>query len=430
MQDNQMETTELQPGDKVVIKKEGHFCNNHFAVIESIDGDNVIVNWRKLTLQEDEFYNVHRTSFEEEKGCWEKKYIQKLSSRPEVLPEYDDNLRVGDILEVSLQYHDKTWWNLYKGLQWKVLNIDNNGYVNFRCLSKRNLNNELVPFYERNATLRQNDLLQWILVKKGPEATGKLIEAKMEYYIQRYKDEEGGGWTLHSSTDQIKPFFEENSDGDQIIGSATKLPIELVSKSPFNIELEFQNSVWGFQLAEDYPEYYKLIEEFLNKKDAQMSENGDNGQFMDRAKLQMKGIGKAAAQGFAFATADQTGNLLLKFASKLVPKYPWLQAMLDDEMGREFLKVILSIALNSAAHHTRFVPKKDQVIKATELQISMSSYKVINPLLGELMGLVAELANLGENIEDATSGYSLPENAENKEDIVFELDNIKEVALK
>lgn len=119
---------------------------------------------------------------------------------------------------------------------------------------------------------------------------------------------------------------------------------------------------------------------------------------LDVAKGQVKSIANAAALGAGLAALDQGGELLLDAAKHFAPSIPVLEKMLADPDGRELAKIIMALLFHTAAAHSELLPKRSAITRVAELQISLSSYKLIGPRLGDLRKLALALADIGEQL--------------------------------
>jgi hypothetical protein len=118
-----------------------------------------------------------------------------------------------------------------------------------------------------------------------------------------------------------------------------------------------------------------------------------------RTKHQAKSLGSAAALGAGLAAIDQSGELLLDTARHFGKDLPMLDTLLASPDGREIVKVVMALLVHTAASQIDGIPKRETVAKIAELQVTLSSMKLVGPRLGELRKLALGLAGIGESID-------------------------------
>ena len=106
-------------------------------------------------------------------------------------------------------------------------------------------------------------------------------------------------------------------------------------------------------------------------------------------------LGEAALLGGKLAAIDQAGETLLDIFKVVTSRAPALAVLLESVEGRELAKLIVASSLHAMAKNTDLIPAAAGVARVTELQVTVSTYKLVAPQLTELRVLVEKLSGLG-----------------------------------
>lgn len=106
-------------------------------------------------------------------------------------------------------------------------------------------------------------------------------------------------------------------------------------------------------------------------------------------------LGEAALLGGKLAAIDQAGETLLDIFKVVTSRAPALAVLLESVEGRELAKLIVASSLHAMAKNTDLIPAAAGVARVTELQVTVSTYKLVAPQLAELRVLVEKLSGLG-----------------------------------
>lgn len=138
-------------------------------------------------------------------------------------------------------------------------------------------------------------------------------------------------------------------------------------------------------------------------------------------------LANAAKQGIKMGALQATGDALLGFAKELAKDIPSLQGLLETVEGRELVKLLLAGAIHSAAYHTEFIPKKDAVKGAMEMQISTSVMTLSSKYMSTIMEHLPKLLKASEQLAEGNKVFArVAEDLEKEEELQEEY----EVSLK
>lgn len=117
-------------------------------------------------------------------------------------------------------------------------------------------------------------------------------------------------------------------------------------------------------------------------------------------------VGQSVELGAKMAVTNQAGEVLLNIAEKLSEDVPAVKLLLATPEGREIAKFMLAMALHATAENTALLPKGDLIAEVCKLQMSVSSYELINPRLALIRGFSEQLAGIGETLVATTTKNS------------------------
>lgn len=138
-------------------------------------------------------------------------------------------------------------------------------------------------------------------------------------------------------------------------------------------------------------------EDQMDTTDHEMS---DQVEEPSKLKSQAKAAGKAVGLGVAMAAVNEGGDIMLDIAKAAAKDNPLIASLLESEDGREVAKFMVALGLQTAATHTNVIPKGQLVARVAEVQLAVSSFKLIGPRLKSMRGYLQALAKIGENLDD------------------------------
>ena len=149
-------------------------------------------------------------------------------------------------------------------------------------------------------------------------------------------------------------------------------------------------------------------------------------------KEQLDAVKLAAAMGAKLAITDQAGELFLDIAKELGEDIPAINGLLESEDGREVVKLLMALLLQTLTMQTNFVPKGEVVREIAGIQITASSFKLLSTRLATLRKFAGRFATLGEEMEGlgVKARVETEEDAkllqEAEEEVEVELQDLKE----
>jgi len=153
-------------------------------------------------------------------------------------------------------------------------------------------------------------------------------------------------------------------------------------------------------------------------------------------KQQLDAIKTAGLLGAKLAITDQAGELFLDIAKELGDDVPAIKLMLQSEDGREVIKLLMALLVQTMSLHTNFVPKAEMMQEVAGIQLTASSFKLLSGKLALIRKFIPKLTELGEQME----GLGVKARVETEEDVELqrlaeeeievELADLKEKAAK
>lgn len=113
-------------------------------------------------------------------------------------------------------------------------------------------------------------------------------------------------------------------------------------------------------------------------------------------------VGKEAGK---LALAAKAGDLLLDLARSLADELSFLDVMLESEDGREIVKVVTALLVQTTGFHTGLIPQRirPSVLRAAELVLLTSGMRLVERRLGDVQKAIAKLASAGEALAELGS---------------------------
>lgn len=140
----------------------------------------------------------------------------------------------------------------------------------------------------------------------------------------------------------------------------------------------------------------------METKMSEESKKTTKSKIMDQGK----DIGSAMLDGLAEATVEEAGDILLDMAKELFEGEALLQIFLATPDGRELVKGLMALVLDSVAVHTS-IPKAGALRKLARYQYRSSARRVGGPRIKKVMKRFSKLIELSERLPE------LPEGSEN-----------------
>jgi hypothetical protein len=120
-----------------------------------------------------------------------------------------------------------------------------------------------------------------------------------------------------------------------------------------------------------------------------------------KLKTQAKRVGGALAMGGALALTNEAGDIMLDLAKVFAKDIPMIGFALEHPDGREVAKMIVALVLQtSATHAPHIIPRAESVAKIADLQLTASSFLLLQPRLKELRHHFVKLASLADQLPD------------------------------
>lgn len=160
---------------------------------------------------------------------------------------------------------------------------------------------------------------------------------------------------------------------------------------------------WKFQPAE---ESHQETEE-LN-----MPKKGMKNMLLDAGK-----------EGLKEATVNQGGEVLLDTFKKLAGDNEQVQALLENQMGRELIKAVMAMGLFYASEEfPNVLPKADKLKGMSEIIVRNSARQVVEPNMALIIEQIKLLGELGDDLPDFDFEEDSDAAALDVEDVEMDLD--------
>ncbi len=208
----------------------------------------------------------------------------------------------------------------------------------------------------------------------------------------------------HASSIRTEYIRESCKRGDVFVEMQTWEPVRIEIGEPVRIEIA-SNRTYSIKLtraevARD--ELWFAKEEWLKplgeKKEVEKKEESPRASKTKTAvapKEQLKSLGAVVGAGVAMGATDKVGDVFIRIARKLSKNSPLIEALLDDYLGREIVKLLIASSLRTTALSApQLVPGSEHIASASDLQITFSVAKLSSAgldLLGEELKLLSQL---------------------------------------